>query len=158
MKQLISIAKTVMVVMLVNFSMATYATENPVAKEPEDLRSQIADLIENPDLRHTGLQKAEAILHFFVNVKGEVVVLFVETSHVFVDNYLKQRLNYKPLKDVSAGRYRMKVTIKDKRYARSEKPESQVSIHPHLGSHDWEGFSADVRKSIKSKIDYIHKQ
>lgn len=113
MKQLIFNWKTVVLICL--FGLSTNMFANPISNmfdSENDLRSQIVKLIDKPDLSDTELNTEEALLHFMVNAKGEVVVLFVETKNNFVDHYLKERLNYRKLKAVETGRYRMKVTIK----------------------------------------------
>ena len=113
MKQLILISKTMLLVALVSLTAISYAGVKPYGEVTKGLRSQIEKLIDNPNLSNTGLQKEEALLHFFVNDKNEVVVLLVETENSFVDQFLKERLNYKKLKEVTGGRYTLKITIKN---------------------------------------------
>jgi hypothetical protein len=114
MKQLILNLKTVLFVCLMGMSTGTFANRpSDILDSEGDLRNQIVKLIEKPDLTNTAFNKEEALLHFMVNVKGEIVVLFVETENTFVDQYLKERLNYRRLKEVHSGRYRLKVTIKN---------------------------------------------
>ena len=87
------------------------------ARGPEDgmiLREHIIDLLENPDLRNTGIDAVTGTLHIHVNTKSEMVVIEVDTDSKFVDEYVKSKLNYQKLADkVSAGRYVVKLTVRD---------------------------------------------
>jgi len=79
-----------------------------------EIRTQIIELIDKPDLSDEMVENLEANLHFLINQKNEIVVLMVETDNDFVDQYLKSKLNYKKLLTDSVGvRYNLKVTIKN---------------------------------------------
>ena len=88
--------------------------DHPKQEFVENLRSQIIEHIDNPDLSDAGFTKVEATLHFFINKESEIVVTYVDVEDKFVDQFLKHRLNYKQIKNnVLRGPYSMKVTIKN---------------------------------------------
>jgi hypothetical protein len=105
--------KTICLWCLLGWSTSVFAHHDPEEWTPaQDLRYQIIQLVEKPNLNYTDIDQTEADLHFVVNAKGEAVVLFVETKSDFMEAYLKRRLNYQKLKEVSAGQYKIKIIIK----------------------------------------------
>jgi hypothetical protein len=139
MKQLILNWKTALLVCMLGISISTYANRNPDIKSDNHLRTQIIKLIEKPDLTLTDIEEEKALLHFMVNAKGEVVVLVVDTENNFIDQYLKERLNYKKLKGVATGRYTMKVIIQN-----GSRLENTSKMQSSLG----QGQNASGYKSI----------
>ncbi|MCB0664414.1 MAG: hypothetical protein KDC80_01270 [Saprospiraceae bacterium] len=80
----------------------------------ENVRTQITDYIDNPNLTGIDIKEMEATLHFVINKESELVVVYVDSENVFVDSFLKERLNYKKIKDnLLRGPYSMKITIKN---------------------------------------------
>lgn len=92
------------------------AADNPVDHKPipPEVKSGIVKLIDHPNLSDVEFREAEAVLHFFVNAKSEIVVLVVETETPYVEQLLKQKLNYRKLNtEVLDQRYTLKVTIRN---------------------------------------------
>ena len=110
-----TLIKTVAILFLVaSVNRGIAGPEHPKRELIENLRSQIIEHIDQPDLSEAGFQEIEATLHFFINKKSEVVVTYVDVKDEFVDQLLKERLNYKEIKNnVLRGPYSMKVTIKN---------------------------------------------
>jgi hypothetical protein len=79
-----------------------------------EVRNQLIQLIDKPNLSSVTQENLEARLHVMINQRKEIVVLLVETDSDFVDQYLKSKLNYKKLSPATiGGRYTMKVTLKN---------------------------------------------
>lgn len=92
------------------------AAKNPGDHKPipPEVKSGIVKLIDHPNLSDVDFQEAVAVLHFVVNAKSEIVVLLVETETPYVDQLLKQRLNYRKLNTADIDqRYTLKVTIRN---------------------------------------------
>jgi hypothetical protein len=106
--------KTAAILLLLTGVMTAFATPDQPQKERiENMRSQIFEHIDNPDLTNADFSEIEATLHFMINKESEIVVLYVDAQDEFVDQYLKTRLNYKEIKNnVLRGPYSMKITIK----------------------------------------------
>ncbi|MEM1120529.1 MAG: hypothetical protein AAGJ18_08760 [Bacteroidota bacterium] len=84
------------------FTLFSYATlqAKPITDYPNirTLRTEIITLIKKPDL--SALNKHEEIvkLSFLVNSKKELVVVDAGTKNDYLESYLKQHLNYQPIK------------------------------------------------------------
>lgn len=110
--KLIKTAAILLLIASVNQGFAS--PDHPKQEFVDNLRSQIIEHIDNPDLSGTGFTKVEATLHFFINKESEIVVTYVDVKDEFVDQFLKARLNYKQIKNnILRGPYSMKVTIKN---------------------------------------------
>jgi hypothetical protein len=70
------------------------ASENP-ASVNEELKEKIVKLIGKPDLSHLDGWKFQAEVEFIITRHNQVVVLAVYTSNVFLDEYIKEKLNYR---------------------------------------------------------------
>lgn len=80
----------------------------------ENVRTQITDYIDNPDLTGVDSKEMEATLHFVINKESELVVVYVDSESPFVDSFLKERLNYKTISNnLLRGPYSMKITIRN---------------------------------------------
>ena len=106
--------KTAAILVLLAGVTKGFATPDQPQKERiENMRSQIFEHIDNPDLTNTDISEVEATLHFMINKESEIVVLYVDANDEFVDQYLKTRLNYKVIKNnVLRGPYSLKITFK----------------------------------------------
>lgn len=60
----------------------------------EALTKEISKLLKNPDFK-VSENEIYATVRFTFNTDGEIVVLSVETEDVVVENFIKERLNYK---------------------------------------------------------------
>jgi hypothetical protein len=103
--------------LLLQLAVASFASEgdpSEIKERLENVRTQISEFIENPDLTGTDIKEIEATLHFVINKKSELVVVFVDSKDDFVDRFLKERLNYKLIEDnLLRGPYSMKITIRN---------------------------------------------
>ncbi|MCK8521109.1 hypothetical protein M0D21_06005 [Aquimarina sp. D1M17] len=71
-----------------------FANNNPTKSPEQQLRNQIALLLESPEIVvEQGELKAQ--IEFTLNSKGEVVVLSVNAEREIVESFVKSRLNYK---------------------------------------------------------------
>ncbi|MEP0263933.1 hypothetical protein [Dokdonia sp.] len=75
---------------------------NPVNTTPENVATQIAELLKNPEM---AVEKdIMAKVTFMVNNNKELVVINVDTQNESVDAFIKSRLNYKKLNTVPTGK------------------------------------------------------
>jgi len=84
------------------------------------LRTEIISLIKKPDLSAVKNQKETVKLSFLVNNKKEVVVIDASTESKFLENYIKNTLNYQQIKTefVQLNKiYHIKLVFKKKGYA-----------------------------------------
>lgn len=75
---------------------------NPVKTTPENVTTQIAELLKNPEMNVD--QDIMAKVTFMVNENKELVVINVDTKNERVDAFIKSRLNYKKLDAVATGK------------------------------------------------------
>ena len=104
----------VLTTMLLSYGVSL--ADNSVDRKPipPEVKSGIVKLIDHPNLADVDFQEAEAVLHFLVNAKSEIVVLLVETETPYVEQLLKQKLNYRKLNTADLDqRYTLKVTIRN---------------------------------------------
>ncbi|TSE07798.1 MULTISPECIES: hypothetical protein [Aquimarina] len=71
------------------------SNDNPINSE-QQLRNQIAVLLESPEILVEN-DTLNAKIEFTLNGEGEIVVLSVDTKESTVKNYVKSRLNYKKI-------------------------------------------------------------
>ncbi|MDH3243409.1 MAG: hypothetical protein OEM26_02230 [Saprospiraceae bacterium] len=101
-------------VMLLSYGVSVADNPKDHKPIPPEVKSGIVKLIDHPNLTDVDFREAEAVLHFLVNAKSEIVVLLVETEAPYVDQLLKQKLNYKKLNTANLDqRYTLKVTIRN---------------------------------------------
>ena len=62
------------------------------------LRTEIMALIKKPDLSLLDKQEETVKLSFLVNASKEVVVITADTESEFLEDYIKENLNYRPVK------------------------------------------------------------
>lgn len=62
------------------------------------LRTEIINLIEKPDLTLIDNAKETVNLSFLVNSNNEVVVIDADTESEYLENYIKDQLNYQLIK------------------------------------------------------------
>ncbi|WP_203292897.1 hypothetical protein [Luteirhabdus pelagi] len=86
-----------MAAMLLAGSLTIAANNN--LNDDLDPSSAIASLLENPTFDYDA--NMEALVSFIINDEGELVVLSVQTQHENFEYFLKSRLNYKKISDVS---------------------------------------------------------
>ena len=82
-------------------------------EERKELRTQIVKLLGNYDGYTQGSVKAEVT--FMINRKGEIVIISVESTNNDVESYVKNKLNYRFVKNaITKGMkvYKLPLTIK----------------------------------------------
>ena len=82
------------------------------------LRTEIMALIKKPDLSTLNTQEEIVKLSFLVNTKKEVVVVDAKTKSEFLENYVKENLNYQSIETdyVQLNKiYHIKLVFKKKR-------------------------------------------
>ena len=79
-------------------SMPVQANNGPYYSKVKTLRTEIISLIKKPDLSTVTKQKETVKLSFLVNNKKEVVVIDASTESEFLENYIKDTLNYQEIK------------------------------------------------------------
>ena len=62
------------------------------------LRTEIVALIKKPDLSLLDYPEETVKLSFLVNTNKEVVVVNAATDSDYLENYIKEHLNYQPIK------------------------------------------------------------
>jgi len=92
----------------------TYAISGDEPKEISDLREQITKLVKAPQLEVNGISAAKVYLRFMLNNKNEIVVLSTGTDNAYLDAFIKNRLNYKAVKNVPLKEkfYNMSIVFK----------------------------------------------
>ena len=76
--------------------LSTALQANPIPEKTNQLRFEIANLIQNIDLGSAMGQEEVIHLNFTVNSKNEIIVL--STSNEKLDSRIKSELNYKEIK------------------------------------------------------------
>ena len=82
------------------------------------LRTEIMALIKKPDLSTLNTQEEIVKLSFLVNTNKEVVVVDAKTESEFLENYVKENLNYQSIETdyVQLNKiYHIKLVFKKKR-------------------------------------------
>lgn len=111
---LIKLLATVVMLPLAVASFGSDGDPTSIKEHLENVRSQITEFIDNPDLTGTDIRETDATLHFVINKESELVVVYVDSQETFVVNFLKERLNYKKLENnLLRGPYSMKIKIKN---------------------------------------------
>jgi hypothetical protein len=112
-----NLIKSLATLLLLQMAVASFGSDgdpSEIKERLENVRTQISAYIENPDLTGTDITEVEATLHFVINKKSELVVVFVDSKNDFADRFLKERLNYKLIEDnLLRGPYSMKITIRN---------------------------------------------
>ncbi len=107
-----TISKSVLITALA-ISSFSFANDKPLSGEkPLSISAEISQL-----LVKNSMELAEATtfqVTFVVNRDGEVVITDVDTDNMEIEQFIKERLNYKKLKAVTkiGQRYFLPVTIK----------------------------------------------
>ncbi len=110
MKVIVSIAMTAL--FLFASTSSSFATDkNPPGSASKELRAMIIDWVGSPKLPKNS-SKEVVELRFVINENNELVVM--ETNNDELDNYFKNRLNYRKIELDHLPRkpYYMKFTIK----------------------------------------------
>ncbi|WP_103069549.1 hypothetical protein [Aquimarina sediminis] len=68
---------------------------NPEKDTNQQLREQIASLLEKPEIKLLEQEELQAKIEFTINTEGEIVVLNVDSKRHIIKSYIKSRLNYK---------------------------------------------------------------
>lgn len=69
---------------------------DPKGASSEALTKEISKLLENPGFK-VSTDEIYATVRFTLNNAGEIVVLSVDTEDEAIENFIKERLNYKKL-------------------------------------------------------------
>lgn len=90
------------------------ASEDPKEEAAKQVRTKVTELIAEPYFLDNDVEKMESMVYFMITEKDEIVVLYVDTDHVFAEQFIKERLNYEKVSDsLLRGRYAMKITLKN---------------------------------------------
>jgi len=95
--------KLIVVLVAILASTQIFANDKAIKKTSEEnLRNEIVVLLEKPQIE-LDQKEIKASIEFILNVKGEIVILTVDSEKVAVEDYVKSRLNYKKVdSDVKA--------------------------------------------------------
>ena len=109
------IRKVSLLVLLFSFLLnaGVFAGGNPDSHNTA-LRNKIIKLIDNPDLAALNGDQFTAEIEFIVTRKNEVLVVGVNANDIFFDSYIKEKLNYRPVKIRGVQQmtpYRIEVTF-----------------------------------------------
>ncbi|GAA4275563.1 hypothetical protein [Aquimarina mytili] len=85
---------TVLLALVFGFGQLFASNNSPVGSE-QQLRNEVAILLKSPEI--VVKEELKANIEFTLNVKGEIVVLNVDSKEELVVNYVKSRLNYKKI-------------------------------------------------------------
>ncbi len=80
------------------FSLPLLANDKKDYPKVKTLRTEIISLIKKPDLNLVTNQKEIVELSFLVNNKKEVIVIEASTESDYLENYIKEKLNYQQIK------------------------------------------------------------
>ncbi len=104
---------TVLLVAIVLGAMQAFASNNNPIHLEQQLRNEVASLLESPQIV---IEKEElsADIEFTFNNNGEIVVLLVDSEKEIVKEYVKTRLNYKKIdsKIIKSRNKVFKLTLK----------------------------------------------
>ena len=70
-----------------------------------NLRSEIIELIAQPDLSILDGQNMDANLRLMINENNELIVIDSGTNNKQLDNYIKSKLNYKKIKSTGIDQF-----------------------------------------------------
>ncbi len=102
-----------LILSLVSLSQSAFANNGDDPQTTATLRKDIVKLVDNPDLEVNGIASEEVMLKFYLNNEQEIVVVDTGTDNAYLDSFIKNRLNYKRMKEnAKAGFYRIKITFK----------------------------------------------
>ncbi|WP_152538660.1 hypothetical protein [Aquimarina macrocephali] len=104
---------TILFAVFVLGSMQIFASNNNPSNSEQQLRNQIATLLENPEF-NLDKQQLKASIEFTLNGEGEIVVLTVDSEDLDVKSFVKSRLNYKKVdsKISNIGNKVFKISLK----------------------------------------------
>jgi len=86
--------KKIIIVAVALFTLNIVAAENPI-KPSEELRSDIVQLIGTQSPFDFEKDESTVEVIFTVNSKNEIIVLYTDTKNREMENFLKNKLNYK---------------------------------------------------------------
>ena len=90
--------KMLVLAVAITFGTVLSASTNPTEDtNPVSLTKTVGELLRNPEFRLS--HDVSALVCVLINDKDEIVVLSVETNNKAVENYIKNRLNYKKIPD-----------------------------------------------------------
>ncbi len=104
--------KMLVLVATIAFSSILTASTNPTEKsEPTSITKTVGELLKNPELQLN--KEVNALVSFLINEKDEIVVLSVETDNKAVEDYIKNRLNYKKISKETISPFKaLKIPVK----------------------------------------------
>ena len=96
--------KSLLLVLAVTFSSVLFANTNPTTNSENDTKkiisTELSSMLQKPNIK---LREAiETKVKLMLNDNNEVIVISVDCENPEVQNYIKSRLNYKKLKNVSS--------------------------------------------------------
>lgn len=89
--------KVVLAVFVFILSSQVFANNAIDANPKQELQREITNLLEAPKM-NIEQNEVKAHVEFTLNANGEIVVLTVNSERAGVDDYVKNRLNYKKVK------------------------------------------------------------
>ncbi len=99
--------------LMTSATMAFTPNNNPEDITNKQLRTEITELIDTPDLGDS--YEEQLRITFMVNKANEAIVMDVDTENKYLENYVKANLNYKELETVGAmvnTPYHVKITYR----------------------------------------------
>ena len=100
------------------FSMPLSASDKGNDPKVKTLRTEIISLIKKPNLNLVTNQRETVNLSFLVNSKKEIIVVAASTKSNYLENYVKEKLQYQQIKTdfVQLDKiYHIKLTFKKKK-------------------------------------------
>ena len=85
--------KTLLLVVAIMFSSVLSASTLPPTSGPDDIREAVYELLDNPSFILE--ENLEAFVTLKFNKHNEIVVLSVDSESRLLEEYVKERLNYK---------------------------------------------------------------
>ena len=94
-------------------ALANMTYNEPITNVSQELRQEIIKLVQTIEFEEG--ETIVADVNFIINNKREIVVLHVATNNKFMDNYIKNQLNYHQLKTTGIkpdSKYNIKISFK----------------------------------------------
>ena len=85
------------------FLSTTFLSTNLLAKDTTnyaskpDIRSELVEMIQNPNLKQNGIAEADVQIQFTIEERGNISILNVITENEYLATFIKEKLNNKKL-------------------------------------------------------------
>ena len=84
-------------------------------KNQQELRKEVARMIEAPSIQDFGMEETAVFVHFTVSESNEIEVVHVAAANDYLANHIKQQLNHRQIKsapNAKNGAYNLRIHIK----------------------------------------------